>query len=90
MLSSERSFQTIPLVKLGNHFDKVNDFLKRFPGIPNLLELDHLTVSGDVVFGRNITLKVFLLYYIFLPIISNIFHHSEFIQKVCFKFYTFR
>lgn len=33
-----------------------------------MLELDHLTVSGDVTFGRNVTLKVhiekhFLLLY---------------------------
>ena len=24
---------------------------------PDLLELDHLTVSGDVTFGKNVTLK---------------------------------
>uniref|UniRef100_A0A915E5Z7 UTP--glucose-1-phosphate uridylyltransferase n=1 Tax=Ditylenchus dipsaci TaxID=166011 RepID=A0A915E5Z7_9BILA len=56
-LSSLRSFPTTPLVKLGSSFDKVNDFLKRFQGIPDLLELDHLTVSGDVWFGRDVTLK---------------------------------
>ncbi|KAI1729534.1 UTP--glucose-1-phosphate uridylyltransferase domain-containing protein [Ditylenchus destructor] len=56
-LSSLRSFPTTPLVKLGNNFDKVNEFLKRFQGIPDLLELDHLTVSGDVWFGRDVTLK---------------------------------
>ncbi|KAK6039155.1 hypothetical protein COOONC_23337 [Cooperia oncophora] len=46
-LSEHRSFPTTPLVKLGSSFDKVSDFLKRFQGIPDLLELDHLTVSGD-------------------------------------------
>jgi len=56
-LSSLRSFPTTPLVKLGSSFDKVNDFLKRFQGIPDLLELDHLTVSGDVWFGRDVALK---------------------------------
>jgi UTP--glucose-1-phosphate uridylyltransferase len=56
-LSSLRSFPTTPLVKLGSSFDKVNDFLKRFQGIPDLLELDHLTVSGDVWFGKDVTLK---------------------------------
>lgn len=35
----------------------MNDFLKRFQGIPDLLELDHLTVSGDVWFGKDVTLK---------------------------------
>lgn len=56
-LSKFRSFPTTPLVKLGNCFDKVQEFLKRFQGVPNLLELDHLTVSGDVWFGRDVTLK---------------------------------
>jgi UTP--glucose-1-phosphate uridylyltransferase len=56
-LSSKRSFPTTPLVKLGTSFDKVSEFLKRFPGIPDLLELDHVTVSGDVTFGRNVSLK---------------------------------
>jgi len=56
-LSHMRSFPTTPLVKLGNSFDKVNEFQKRFQGVPNLIELDHLTVSGDVWFGRGVTLK---------------------------------
>ncbi|KJH49098.1 UTP--glucose-1-phosphate uridylyltransferase [Dictyocaulus viviparus] len=56
-LSEQRSFPTTPLVKLGSSFDKVSDFLKRFQGIPDLLELDHLTVSGDVWFGKDVSLK---------------------------------
>ncbi|KTF84595.1 hypothetical protein cypCar_00023536 [Cyprinus carpio] len=36
---------------------KVRDFLKRFESIPDMLELDHLTVSGDVTFGKQVTLK---------------------------------
>jgi UTP--glucose-1-phosphate uridylyltransferase len=32
--------------------------MKRFPDIPDILELDRLTVAGDVRFGRNISLKV--------------------------------
>ena len=47
-------FPATPLVKLGDtHFKKVNAFLSRFGSIPDLLELDHLTVSGDVTFGRG-------------------------------------
>lgn len=57
-LSCLRSFPTTPLVKLGSSFDRVNEFLQRFQGIPDLLELDHLTVSGDVWFGRDVILKV--------------------------------
>ncbi|XP_065062336.1 UTP--glucose-1-phosphate uridylyltransferase-like isoform X1 [Rhopilema esculentum] len=57
-MSHRRIFPTTPLVKItGRHFKKVADFLLRFASIPNILELDHLTVSGDVTFGRNITLK---------------------------------
>jgi hypothetical protein len=36
---------------------QVREFLKRFATIPDLLELDHLTVSGDVTFGRHVSLK---------------------------------
>ena len=38
-------------------FSKVKDFLKRFASIPDILELDHLTVSGNVTFGRGVSLK---------------------------------
>ena len=41
-------------MKLGdNHFKKVSAFLSRFGSIPDMLELDHITVSGDVTFGRG-------------------------------------
>lgn len=36
----------------------MQDFLQRFESIPDMLELDHLTVSGDVTFGKQVTLKV--------------------------------
>jgi UTP--glucose-1-phosphate uridylyltransferase len=57
-MNLKRSFPTVPLVKLGSAFVKVNEFLKRFGSIPDCLELDHLTVSGDVTFGKNVTLRV--------------------------------
>ncbi|CAL1275398.1 unnamed protein product [Larinioides sclopetarius] len=58
IMSPERAFPTTPLVKLGDlHFLKVRDFLSRFDSIPDMLELDHLTVSGDVTFGRGVSLK---------------------------------
>lgn len=46
-----------PLIKLGSHFKKVNDFQKRLPHMPKILELDHLTITGNVNLGRNVTLK---------------------------------
>lgn len=57
-MSPLRMFPTTPLVKLGDKdFAKVKSFLSRFATIPDILELDHLTVSGDVTFGRNVSLK---------------------------------
>uniref|UniRef100_A0A1B6MUL7 UTP--glucose-1-phosphate uridylyltransferase n=1 Tax=Graphocephala atropunctata TaxID=36148 RepID=A0A1B6MUL7_9HEMI len=57
-MSPQRMFPTTPLVKLGdNHFAKVKEFLARFATIPDMIELDHLTVSGDVTFGKNVSLK---------------------------------
>jgi len=57
-MSPMRMFPATPLIKLGDkHFAKVKEFLKRFESIPDLLELDHLTVSGDVTFGRGVSLK---------------------------------
>lgn len=53
-----RAFPSVPLVKLGDeHFSKVREFLARFASIPDLLELNHLTVSGDVTFGKNVSLR---------------------------------
>ena len=57
-MSPLRSFPSHPLVKLGSAFTKVNEFLKRFGSIPDCLELDHLTVSGDVTFGKGVILRV--------------------------------
>ena len=36
---------------------QVKEFVSRFHTIPDMLELDHLTVSGDVTFGKNVCLK---------------------------------
>ncbi|XP_055910980.1 UTP--glucose-1-phosphate uridylyltransferase isoform X2 [Eupeodes corollae] len=58
VMSPQRMFPTTPLVKLGeNHFSKVKEFLNRFANIPDIIELDHLTVSGDVTFGRGVSLR---------------------------------
>lgn len=57
VMNPQRMFAQTPVVKLGDTFKKIRDFNKRFRTVPNILELDHLTVSGDVWFGRNITLR---------------------------------
>jgi UTP--glucose-1-phosphate uridylyltransferase len=36
---------------------QIQQFQKRFKKIPKIIELDHLTVTGDVNFGRNVTLR---------------------------------
>lgn len=57
-LSHKRVFNSLPLVKLlGKMYKEIESFDKMFKGIPDILELDHLTVSGDIKFGRNVTLR---------------------------------
>jgi len=57
VMNPKRAPATEPLIKLGEEFRQLEEYEKRFKTIPKLLELDHLTVSGDVCFGSNITLK---------------------------------
>jgi len=57
IMNPKRLPATEPVVKLGEEFKYMSEYEKRFKSIPNVLELDHLTVSGDVYFGSNITLK---------------------------------
>ena len=50
-------FGPAPLIKLGGDYKKVSSFLSRIPSIPKIVELDHLTITGKVNLGRNVTLK---------------------------------
>ncbi|KAJ1981615.1 UTP-glucose-1-phosphate uridylyltransferase [Dimargaris verticillata] len=56
-MNPQRIFPTAPLVKLGDDFKKVNNYLSRFKTPPHILELDHLTVTGDVTFGADVVLQ---------------------------------
>ncbi|KAJ3285457.1 putative UTP-glucose-1-phosphate uridylyltransferase [Rhizoclosmatium globosum] len=56
-MNPKRHFQQVPIVKLGDHFKKVNQYLGRFKSPPHILELDHLTVTGDVTFGSDVQLR---------------------------------
>jgi len=57
-MNPARVFPTSPIVKLGEQFSSYSEYMKRFGGsLPNILELDHLTVSGNVYFGKGIELK---------------------------------
>jgi UTP--glucose-1-phosphate uridylyltransferase len=62
-----RRFGGVPLVKLGDNFKKVQSFLSRFKSPPKILELDHLTVSGDVSFGSDVVLKGILSSWLMRP-----------------------
>lgn len=57
VLNEDRMFGTTPVIKLDDHFKKIRDFQTRFKSIPTIIDLDHLTVSGNVYFGRNVTLR---------------------------------
>lgn len=57
VVNNKRPFQSIPIVKLGDNFKKVSAFQNRILSPPHILELDHLTVSGDVTFGSDVVLK---------------------------------
>jgi len=57
VMSPKRIPATEPVIKLGEEYNKLEDYEKRFKSIPNIIELDHLTVSGDVTFGSQVTLK---------------------------------
>ncbi|KAF8210417.1 UTP-glucose-1-phosphate uridylyltransferase [Mycena galopus ATCC 62051] len=58
VINDQRMFETTPVIKLGDHFKKVYPTIpKALQEDPKILELDHLTVTGDVYFGRNVTLR---------------------------------
>lgn len=57
-MNPKRPYPNNPLIKLlGKNFKHYDYFLENFKTIPDILELDHLTVSGNVKFGKNVTLK---------------------------------
>ena len=41
---------------MGTSADVWQNFEKRFKSIPNILELDHLTIAGDVWIGKGVRL----------------------------------
>ncbi|ESK97054.1 utp-glucose-1-phosphate uridylyltransferase [Moniliophthora roreri MCA 2997] len=57
IFNDKRMFKTTPIVKLGDQFRNIDSFQRRFKTIPSLVDLDHLTVAGDVSFGRSVTLR---------------------------------
>lgn len=53
----ERQFEGLPLVRLGESFQSVEEYQQRIQSIPDILELDLLTVVGNVYFGEKMTLR---------------------------------
>ncbi|KFM83184.1 UTP--glucose-1-phosphate uridylyltransferase, partial [Stegodyphus mimosarum] len=53
-----RPFSFPPRVKfVDDHFKSYRDIEKRFQNMPDCKDLIHLTIAGDVTFGKNVTLK---------------------------------
>ncbi|KAF9051209.1 UTP-glucose-1-phosphate uridylyltransferase [Hymenopellis radicata] len=57
VVNSARMFDTAPVVKLGDSFKNIQEFQDRLRQIPRILDLDHLTISGDVHLGAFVTLR---------------------------------
>jgi len=54
----DRTSNLDPIVKLlGPNFSKITEFDSSFESIPDIVDLDILTVVGDVKFGKNVVLK---------------------------------
>ena len=58
-LSEQRHMlPAVPTVKLGPCFRTVEEYNKRLPfGVPDIIELEHLTVNGDVHFRNHVKLQ---------------------------------
>jgi len=56
-MSPLRAFPNPPMVKLGSYMKVVSEYMKRFGGQTNIIDLDQLTISGDVTLGRGVVLK---------------------------------
>lgn len=54
----KRTIRTDPIIKLlGRNFSHISEFEESFENIPDILDLEILTVVGDVTFGKNVVLK---------------------------------
>jgi len=56
-MSKARPFPNPPMIKLGSYMKDVAAYLKRFGGQINIIDLDQLTISGDVTVGKNVVFK---------------------------------
>ena len=52
-----RDLPTPPVIKLGPEYDDLDAYAAKIPYPPDMVYLDHLTVSGNVHFGRDVVLR---------------------------------
>ena len=52
-----RDLASPPVIKLGDLFVDLDAYAQRIPFIPDLIWLDHLTISGSVTLGRDVVLR---------------------------------
>ena len=58
VLNPQRNFPSAPIIKLSREFKSVDDYMERISaGVPDIVELEHLTESGNVYFGSGVVLK---------------------------------
>ena len=57
VISSQRRIPGLPSIKWGSSFRSLKDLELRCPFPPDLRELVHLSVEGDVRLGKNVVLK---------------------------------
>lgn len=56
-LNSLRKHKELPIIDLGGFFDSLKKYQSRIKAMPSLLDLQQLTVRGDVTFAEGVTLK---------------------------------
>lgn len=57
-MNPNRTSKQDPIIKLlGKNFSKISEYEDSFESIPDIVELDILTVVGDVKFGKNVVLR---------------------------------
>ncbi|VDN99622.1 unnamed protein product [Rodentolepis nana] len=57
ILSPRRKSLDLPTIKLGSRLKSIEDLQRRIPSTPSMVNLSHLTLSGDIYFERNVILK---------------------------------
>jgi len=57
VMNPNRPFPNGPIVQLGDKYKDIKNYMKHLAGNVNILELDRLTISGEVYLGRNVELR---------------------------------